>query len=197
MPVDPQCLQAARDAAVALQALGHTVEVVTLDVPDVMLTAFLAMVDSGLADFPDVDWSRTEPHIQSGRRKAQGIDSLTYVAAVHELQRQSRVSVARWGTEFDVLLTPTMTVLPPPVGLLEQIHAAPDAPDLTVFAMALFNAFFNVSGQPAISLPLGTSSEGLPIGVQLVAGPWQEDLLVRLASQVEAAHPWAGRRPRT
>lgn len=195
MPLDPQCLQAVRDTAAKLADLGHAVDVVTLDVPDTMLMAFLAMVDSGLADFPDVDWSRTEPHIRASRAKAQTIDSLTYVGAVHELQRHSRVSVGRWGSEFDVLLTPTMSVLPPPVGLLAEIHAQPDAPNLTVFAMALFNAFFNVSGQPAVSLPLATSTEGLPIGVQVVAGPWQEDVLVRLASQLEAAHPWTGRRP--
>ncbi len=153
------------------------------------------MVDSGLADYADVDWSRTEPHIQAARAHAQSIDSLTYVGAVHDLQRYSRTSVARWGSEFDVLLTPTMSILPPPVGLLEEVHAAPDAPHLTVFAMALFNAFFNVSGQPAVSLPLATSTEGLPIGVQLVGGPWEEHVLLRLASQLEAAHPWADRRP--
>ena len=98
-------------------------EVGTIDVPDAMLLAFLAMVDSGLADFPDVDWSRTEPHVQASRAKAQAVDSLTYVAAVHELQRHRRVSVARWRRDFDVLMTPTMTVLPPPVGLLADIHA--------------------------------------------------------------------------
>ncbi|MCW2776661.1 MAG: amidase [Frankiales bacterium] len=195
MPVDPQCLQAVRDTADRLTALGHSVEVVTLDVPDTMLAAFLNMVDSGLADYPDIDWSRTEPHIRASRAKAQSVDSLVYVSSVHELQRYSRTSVARWGSEFDVLLTPTLSILPPPVGLLAEVHAQPDAPHLTVFAMALFNAFFNVSGQPAVSLPLATSTEGLPIGVQLVGGPWQEDLLVRLASQLEQAHPWADRRP--
>lgn len=195
MPLDPQVLQAVRDTAARLAALGHTVEVVPLEVPDALLGAFLAMVDSGLADFPDVDWSRTEPHIQASRRKAQAVDSLTYVAAVHDLQRHSRVSLARWGSEFDVLLTPTLSVLPPPVGLLEEIHASPDAPNLTVFAMALFNAFFNISGQPAVSLPLAMSTEGLPIGVQLVGGPFREDVVIRVASQLESAHPWADRRP--
>jgi amidase len=66
---------------------------------------------------------------------------------------------------------------------------------MTVFQMAVFNAFFNITGQPAISLPLEQSTSGLPIGMQLVGGPWQEDLLVRLASQLELAHPWAQRVP--
>ncbi|MGZ6826183.1 MAG: amidase family protein, partial [Mycobacteriales bacterium] len=72
---------------------------------------------------------------------------------------------------------------------------APADTNFTVFQMAAFNAFFNVSGQPAVSLPLQQSESGLPIGVQLVGGPFGEALLVRLAAQLEQAHPWAGRRP--
>ena len=157
--------------------------------------AFLNMVNSGLADYEGVDWAATEPHVQAGRRAAQGVDSLLYVQSVHQLQRYSRTQVARWGREFDVLLTPTMAVLPPPVGVLAEVHANPEAPSMTVFAMAVFNAFFNVTGQPAVSLPLHVSSGGLPVGVQLVGGAWQEDVLVRLAAQLEQAHPWADRRP--
>jgi amidase len=178
-----------------LEGLGHTVEVDELVLPDEALMAFLSIVNSGLADYLDVDWSRTEPHIQANRRAAQGIDSLTYVGAVHTLQRFSRTLVARWGREFDVLLTPTLSILPPKVGVMEQVHADPESTNLTVFAMALFNAFFNITGQPAVSLPLEMSSTGLPIGVQLVGGPWQEDALVRLAAQLEVAHPWAQRSP--
>ena len=195
LPLDPACLQAVRSTATALADLGHDVRVVPLDIPDDALGAFLAMVNSGLADFLEVDWSRTEPHIQANRATAQGVDSLSYVAAVHTLQRFSRREVARWGREFDVLLTPTLSILPPPVGLLAEIHAAPDSPNFTVFQMAVFNAFFNVTGQPGISLPVHVSPDGLPVGVQLVGGPWQEDLLVRLASQLEVALPWADRRP--
>ena len=194
LPVDPECVAAVRAAAGMLSDLGHDVQPTRLEVPDEALTAFLAMVNSGLADYEDIDWERTEPHIQANRRTAQGIDSLQYVAAVHGLQRYSREQVARWGRDFDVLLTPTLSILPPRVGVLEEVHANPEAPSLTVFQMAVFNAFFNVSGQPGISLPLHVSTQGLPVGVQLVGGPWQEDVLIRLASQLEAAHPWADRR---
>jgi amidase len=195
LPMDPECLAAVRRTAAVLEGLGHTVEVVALELPDEALVAFLSIVNSGLADYLDIDWGKTEPHIQANRRAAQGIDSLTYVAAVHTLQRFSRTLVARWGSEFDVLLTPTMSILPPKVGVLQEVHADPENTSMTVFQMALFNAFFNITGQPAISLPLETSSTGLPIGVQLVGGPWQEDLLVRLAAQLELAHPWAARMP--
>ena len=195
MPMDPDVAAATLRTADALAALGHTVQPAELTVPDEALFAFLAIVHSGLADYEGVDWSRTEPHIQANRQTAQGIDSLSYVAAVHTLQRFTRRDVPRWGTEFDVLLTPTLSILTPPVGVLAEVHADPANTSPTVFAMALFNAFFNITGQPAVSLPLEQTDAGLPIGMQLVAGPWREDLLVRLASQLERAHPWAGRAP--
>ncbi len=195
MPVDEEVMAATKATATMLEALGHEIVPATLDVPDVALTAFLTMVNSGLAEYPGIDWSKTEPHIQANRAAAQAVDSLTYVEAVHALQTNSRTEVARWGSEYDLLLTPTLSILPPKVGVLEEVHANPGEPNMTVFAMALFNAFFNVSGQPAISLPLHMSASGLPIGVQLVAGPWQEEVLVRVAAQLEQAHPWADRSP--
>lgn len=195
LPVDPECLEAVRLTAHALVELGHHVEVVPLEVPEEALTAFLNIVNSGLADYVDIDWQLTEPHIQANRAAAQGIDSLVYVASVHALQRFSRTQAVRWGTEFDVLLTPTLSILPPPVGLLSEVHRTPDVASLTVFQMAVFNAFFNITGQPAISLPMHVSPAGLPVGVQLVGAPWREDVLVRLAAQLENAHPWSQRQP--
>lgn len=194
MPIDEECLAATRQAATMLGDLGHDVLEVPLEVPDEVLLAFLTLVNSALADYEGIDWSATEPHIQANRATALAVDSLAYVASVHRLQRYSRKEVARWGLEFDVLLTPTMSILPPPVGVLAEVHAAAGEPSMTVFAMALFTAFFNVSGQPALSLPLHMSRSGLPIGVQLVGGPWQESLLIRLAAQLEQAHPWASRK---
>ncbi len=195
LPIDPECLEGVRRTADRLAALGHDVQRAALDIPDEALAAFLSTVNGGLADLPGMDWDRTEPHVQANRAAALAVDSLTYVTAVHELQRFSRVQTARWGSELDVLLSPTMTILPPPVGGLAEIHAHPKGSSQTVFAMAVLNAFWNVTGQPAVSLPLHTSGTGLPVGMQLVAGPWREDVLVRLASQLEAAHPWADRRP--
>lgn len=63
------------------------------------------MVNTGLADY-DADWDRVEPHIRANRAAALAVDSLTYVRSVHELQRFSRRLVARWGREFDILVTP-------------------------------------------------------------------------------------------
>ncbi len=92
-------------------------------------------------------------------------------------------------------LTPTITELPPTLG---QFGATPDNPLAGLFRsspFASFNAPFNTTGQPAMSVPLHMSSAGLPIGMQFVAAPAREDVLFRLAAQLERAAPWADRRP--
>ncbi len=116
--------------------------------------------------------------------------------AARTLELLSRREVARWGRDFDVLVTPTSAILPPVAGaILEAQHAAPDQPVLDVVASVSFTAFGNVTGLPAVSLPLHWSDGGLPVGVQLVAGPWQDGPLLALAAQLEQARPWAARRP--
>lgn len=195
LPIDDECVVAVRAAAAALSDLGHDVVPAPVEMPDDAVAAFLNVVNSGLADYDDIDWSRTEPHVQANRAAAQAVDSLTYVSSVHQIQRHTRDMVSRWGTEFDILLTPTLAILPPKVGeVLAAVHAQPEAPALPVFQMAIFNAWFNMSGQPAVSLPLHMSPDGLPVGVQLVGGPWGEAQLLRLAGQLEQARPWAHRR---
>jgi amidase len=198
LPVDPECIAAARRAAAALEDLGHAVEPVSLDVPDEFLPAFLNVVNSGLADYEDIDWDRTEPHIRANRQAAMAIDSLTYVRSVHQLQRATRQMSSHWGRDFDLLVTPTMAIEPPKAGeVLAAVHegAGTGAPALAVFQMAVFTSGFNMSGQPAISLPTHTTPDGTPIGVQLVAGPWEEARLLRVAAQLEGILPWAERRP--
>ncbi|HZD66311.1 MAG TPA: amidase [Acidimicrobiales bacterium] len=196
LPVAPACAEAARAAAAALEGLGHEVVPVDLTLPDEVLPAFLNIVNTGLADYPGVDWARAEPHIQAARAAAQGVDSLTYVASVHELQRFTRSTVGRWGAEFDVLVTPTMTIEPPRAGeVLAAAHEAAGGTALPVLQMAVLTSMFNVSGQPAVSLPCHRSPSGLPIGVQVVAGPFEEARLLRVASQLEQALPWAGLTP--
>ena len=201
LTLDDECAAAAREAARALEKFGHNVEQVSYDVPDEFVDAFLKVVNTGLADHhadPAIDWSRVEPHVQANRQSALGVDSLTYVHSVHVLQRFTRELTSRWGRDFDILLTPTMTVVPPTAGqILEAVHAgaASGAPAMQVFQMAVLTSGFNMSGQPAISVPTHMTPGGLPVGVQLVGGPWQEALILRVASQLESALPWSDRRP--
>ncbi len=197
LPLDAACVEATKATATTLERLGHQVEVIEFTIADEFVASFLNVVNSSLADY-DVDWSKTEPHIQANRTRALATDSLTYVRTVHDLQRWSRELVARWGRDFDLLLSPTMTIEPPRSGeVLAAVHegAASGGPALQVFQMAVLTAGFNMTGQPAISLPTHTTSGGVPIGVQLVGGPWEEAVLIRVASQLEKAMPWSARRP--
>ena len=152
-------------------------------------------MNAGFGDYTDVDVDRLEPHNRAAYDAGHAVDSITFVHALGELQRASRAIVARWGRDYDVLVTPTMTVLPPAAGsVLQAVHAHPASTPDEVLAMAAFTAPFNVTGQPAISLPLD-HADGLPVGVQVVAGPWQDAVLLRLAAQLEQADPWQDRRP--
>jgi len=198
IPTDAACVEAARAAAVALEELGHTVEEVEVPtISEEMVPPFIALTQGGLTDYEGVDWSAVEPHIVHQRGLASETGAYDYVLAARTLELLSRREVARWGRDFDVLLTPTSAILPPTAGaIMAAQHAAPDQPVFDVVASVSFTAFGNVTGLPAASLPLHWTEDGLPVGVQLVAGPWQEARLIALSAQLEQARPWADRRPR-
>ena len=198
MPVDPEVLAVHTATAELLAGLGHDVFEVSLTLPDIdaFVGSFTAVWNTASAGLP-LDPDRLEPLNRALRDQAIELDSHAYVAAVYATQMMGRTIVAPFGTDFDVLLTPTMTVLPPEVG---SVWAGSDIDPvmalLNCFPMAVFTSVFNVTGLPALSLPLGWSTAGLPIGMQFVAAPWQEISLLQLATQLEAAAPWADRRPR-
>lgn len=196
IPTDESCTAAARAAAATLEQLGHTVsEVEVPTISEEMVPSFIMLTQGGLADYDGVDWSAVEPHIAHQRRLSSESGAYDYVLAARNLELLSRREVARWGRDFDVLLTPTSAILPPQAGaVLEAQHATPDQPVFDVVASVSFTAFGNVTGLPAASLPLHWTDEGVPVGVQLVAGPWQEGTLIALAAQLERALPWAERR---
>jgi amidase len=197
IPTDPACVAGARAAAAALESLGHSVEEV--EVPTIsaeMIPSFIVLTQGGLADYEGVDWSATEPHIAHQRQLAGETGAYDYVLAARTLELLSRQEVARWRRDFDVLLTPTSAILPPVAGATMQAqHAAPDMPVGDVVASVSFTAFGNVTGLPAVSLPLHRTDEGVPVGVQLTGSPWDEATLIRLSAQLEQAMPWAARRP--
>jgi amidase len=197
LPLDEACADAAGVAVGHLQDLGHAIEPVTFDtLPEDLIQMFLPVIYAGFVDYVDVDWSKAEPHNTAAWEQARQASLVDLAGAIQALQARSREIVAHWGRDFDVLLTPTLSIEPPPVGaILEAVHAAPGEPAMPVLQMVAFTLFANVTGLPGISLPLHSTAEGVPIGVQLVAGPWDEATLIRLASQLEQAAPWADRRP--
>ncbi len=197
MPTDENCVAAARAAATLLEELGHSVEEVEVPtISEEMVPPFIALTQGGLGDYEGVDWSATEPHIRHQRELAGQTGAYEYVHAARMLELLSRREVARWGRDFDVLLTPTSAILPPAAGaLMEAAHAAPEAPVFEVVASVAFTAFGNVTGLPGVSLPLHWTEQDVPVGVQLLAGPWEDGRLLALSAQIEAARPWAERRP--
>lgn len=198
LPTAPACRAAASAAVAALEAAGHHVVEAA---PDFGLEDFIihfgVVVSAGLADYDDrVDWDRVEPHNRLGYEGARQVDSLAYAKSVTGLQRWTRRVNAQWGRDFDLLVTPTMAIEPAPAGqVLAEIQADPANVSPTVLHSVLFTAVFNMNGLPAISLPTHQSETGLPVGVQLVAGPWEEATLLRVASGLEQALPWSGRHP--
>ena len=197
IPTDEACMAAARGGARALEELGHRVaEVEVPTISEELIGPFIALTQGGLADYEGVDWSAVEPHVAHQRKLAGETSAYDYALAARTLELLSRREVARWGRDFDVLLTPTSAILPPPAGeVLKAQHAAPGEPLPAVVASVSFTAFGNVTGLPAVSLPLHATEAGVPVGVQLTGGPWQEAVLLRLARQLEEALPWAERRP--
>ncbi len=121
----------------------------------------------------------------------RSFSAVDYMASVQWLQHWRRRMLDWWADGYDVLVTPTLAVPPPPIGWLRD----PDLGGERLRSIMLTTAQFNVSGQPAVSLPLGTSDTGLPIGVQFVGAAYSEATLIRLAAQLETAAPWADRRP--
>jgi amidase len=197
IPTDEDCIAAARSAAALLEELGHSVEEVEVPtISEEMVPPFIALTQGGLADYDGVEWEKTEPHIRHQREQAGQTGAYEYVKAARQLELLSRREVARWGRDFDVLVTPTSAILPPSAGaLMAAAHATPEAPVFEVVASVSFTAFGNVTGLPGVSLPLHWTEQDVPVGVQLLAGPWQDGELLALAAQLEAAHPWAERRP--
>jgi amidase len=124
----------------------------------------------------------------------RAVHSGSYLKSSQELQKFTR-QIARYFEEIDVLITPTLGEPPAPLGTFDS---PPGEPLTGLFRSADYVPFtpvFNVTGQPAVSLPLHWNGEGLPIGVQFVGRFGDEETLLSLAGQFEEALPWAGRRP--
>ena len=103
--------------------------------------------------------------------------------------------MAHFQNDWDILLTPTLAERPLPLGVLVMTSEDIDDYYDRLFRYIAFTPQQNLSGQPAITLPLHMSDDGLPVGVQLASRFGEEELLIRIASQLEVARPWAGRRP--
>jgi amidase len=197
--VDPACVAAVEATLRALEAAGHHVVDAPLDLPpaDALITAFTSLWNLGGAGLPLADPDRVEPHNRALREAARAVDSWAFAESARTTQRLSRRIVESFLGRFDLLVTPTLACLPPPVGAWRAGTAEnPLMALLNSYPMAVFTSLFNVTGLPAVSLPLHhDDATGLPVGVQIVAAPWREDLLLQVARALELTHPWRDRRP--
>jgi len=200
----PGCARAAGDAAALLESLGHDVEEVrppwrTPRLLDLFAKAFGPAVCVPIAAVARA--SGREPRAEDMEalswalwQASRQVDAVAAELAAFELQAFAR-EVVTWSEPYDALLTPALAQPPLPIGALDG-----DGPDpLATFERSgrftPYTAICNITGSPAISLPLYEHDDGLPLAVQLIGRPAQEGALLALAAQLEAALPWAGRRP--
>ncbi|MFG2147230.1 amidase [Streptomyces sp. NPDC048696] len=197
--VHPACIAAVDVALRTLESAGQHLVDTPLPLPpaDELVSAFTALWNVGGAGIELAEPDRVEPHNRALRKAARATDSWAYAEGVKKTQRLSRLIVEGFLAGFDLLVTPTMACLPPLVGAW---RAGTDNDPLRAlvnsYPMGVFTSVFNVTGQPAISLPVHhDEATGLPVGIQIVAAPWREDLLLQVSRTLELARPWAGRRP--
>jgi Asp-tRNA(Asn)/Glu-tRNA(Gln) amidotransferase A subunit family amidase len=202
-PVDPQSLEAARAAARLCESLGHHVEEAApqLDAAALGWASFAIMGPAIAADIAD----RAKA---TGLNPAELLEPITLafaeygktfsgmdMARANVMMQSAAITVARFMERFDVILSPTLAAPPLELG---RINLSPGVGmDVWGQRAAVFSPFAqmaNWTGQPAMSVPLATSAEGLPMGAMFTGRYGEEALLFRLAGQLERAAPWAGRR---
>lgn len=201
------CEIAVRDTAALLESLGHHVEEShpsALDRAHENARAFIArwgtgaklnLIATGRLVGRDLTADDVEPYTWAMAEMANGVTGVDLAMALAASAAFTREMASWWAGGFDLLLTPTLGGPPPRLGELMGTPDDPFAGGANITALVPYTTHFNVTGQPAISLPMHWNEAGLPIGVQLASAYGREDLLLRVASQLEEAQPWAARRP--
>jgi amidase len=206
MPVHAECAKGAEQTGRLLAELGHTVEPAhpaALDDFEVgrhfsvmyavqlagTMSAFERLTGRALGpgDFDAFNWALAE--------LGRNLSVSQYLETEEWIGGFTRRIASWWADGFDLLLTPTLPEPPPPLGYFTPDSIDPTSTGLRASGFASWTSPFNMTGQPAISLPLHWTPDGLPVGIQLVAAYGREDLLLRVAAALEQAAPWKDRRP--
>ena len=203
-PLDPECARGATEAAQVLSALGHDVEKIEApwigqDLLETFVLAFgtpisLGVFFGGMVTGREPTEELVEPLSWTMYQGIRERSALDYLLARTQLGAVSRTIIALWET-YDVVLTPALAQRPLPIGAIDACSDDPWEDFRRSGEFTPYTAIFNVTGQPALSLPLFHGDDGLPTGVQLAGRPAGEATLLSLAAQLEAARPWADRRP--
>ena len=205
--IDDDCAQGAHATAKLLESLGHHVELAwpkaledteasrrfsalwstNMSVACESVATMLGRAVSS-DDFELMNWTMAQ--------FAKGMTATDYALAVNATTTYRRNIAQWWADGWDILVTPTLARIPLKLGAIANDTEQPMRSSKIAVDFVPFTPPFNTSGQPAISLPLHWTSSGLPIGIQFVAAYGREDLLIRLAAQLEIARPWSQIRPR-
>jgi amidase len=205
VPIDSEAVKATRVVADKLANLGHKV---SDGYPPAFKNGMWPMQWFGCVSAVisrEVDWlgkqigrpltpDDVHPAIWAYSEQGKRLTAIEYAAGVDSLRAYAR-DIERWWVDdgWDILLTPTIPVPTPRIG---ELNATSDNPSASVAMWILqYTVVFNMTGLPAVSLPLYQRSDGMPQGVQLGAAYGREDLLIRVASQLEEAMPWRDRKP--
>lgn len=210
LDADPEVQVAVQAAAKMLSDLGHEIDEQTPEAP---------AAQSGLPDPAQTFMARwyvgqtltfqqlemvtgrsigpddVEPLTWEMAQRGKAIAGAEYLGAVTLHQAIGRMLGDWFAAGHDLMLTPTLAETPPRLGEFPTTGQDPFEAMRRAESMGAFTALINATGNPAISIPLHTSESGLPVGIQLIAPYGREDLLIRVAAQLESAHPWAERRP--
>lgn len=200
----PECTAVVEITARALRSLGHEVQE---SHPDALgdpenIRAYVTVVSCCTARTLDAIGEKVgraitaddvEPLTWAVAQLGRGRSVSDYLAAIDTSHTLGRRFAAWWDQGFDLLLTPTTGFPAPRLGELVSTPEQPLQAFLRAAPFGLFTSVFNQSGQPAISLPMHWTGDGLPVGAQLVAAYGREDLLLQVAAQLERAHPWKDR----
>ena len=204
-PTDPACAEAVRRCAATLEELGHAMEDSApeaiadgsfgsgwLDLWAVTAAAATIATIEAVIGSP-IREGDVEPMTWALAERGRGTSAVEFVQRRDELGALARFAGAWWAEGFDLLLTPTVQAPAPALGeLMEGDPATLLQRQLRWFPLT---PFANVSGQPAITVPVDSGTDALPVGVQLIAALGREDVLIRVAAQLEQATPWRGVAP--
>ncbi|MGN6166728.1 MAG: amidase [Solirubrobacteraceae bacterium] len=203
--LDPMCERGTRDAALLLESLGHSVQETE---PPWAGTGLLSdftrifgplvsmeTLVGGLLRGREVTEYNVEPLTWAMWTRARSQGTLTYLAAQSRLESVAR-SIVTFLEPYDALLTPALARRPVPIGEIHGLGPHPWDEYHRSGPFTPYTAIINVAGLPAIAVPVYQGDDGLPLAVQLVGPPAREEILLALATQLEEANPWAGRRPR-
>ncbi|WP_274916591.1 amidase [Streptomyces sp. WZ-12] len=197
--VHPDCRTAVAKTVALLGKLGHHTEELTLPADDEILHAFTRVwsVMAANRPVPPGGEELLMPLSRHLRARGREVSGTAFAGALYAFRRLAQTltdDLLSPGTGYDVILSPTLAAPPAPVGGLRN-DADPQAEFAAVGRFTPFTAFYNATGQPAVSVPLHWNEQGLPIGVMLGGRYGDEATLIALSAQLEAARPWAHRKP--